>query len=117
MKRGQRTHSRVTADHYRLSSAKSCSDPRAAVDPPHRSSDTRVLWQLDLAKRYDVDRVTTYRWERANRLPPPDVIIGRHRGRYETTIIAFERASADRREKNPEFSLSVSDKADSGVGE
>lgn len=55
--------------------------------------DTRVLWQLDLAKRYDVHRVTIYRWERAHRLPPPDVIIGRHRGRYETTIIAFERAS------------------------
>ena len=57
---------------------------------------------MDLARRYDVDRVTIYRRERANRLPPPDVIIGRHRGRYETTIIAFERASAVRIERRPD---------------
>jgi predicted site-specific integrase-resolvase len=51
------------------------------------------LWQTDLAKRYDVDRVTIYRWEQANRLPAPDVIVGRRRGRYETTMLAFDRAT------------------------
>ena len=76
-------------------------DPCARAGPLHLLSDTRILWQLDLAWRYDVDRVTIYRWERANRLPPPDVIIGRHRGRYETTIIAFERASVDHCESDP----------------
>jgi hypothetical protein len=57
------------------------------------AGDTRILWQTDLAKRYDVDRVTIYRWERANLLPPPDVIIGRRRGRYEATMLAFDRAT------------------------
>ena len=68
-------------------------EQRATATPLPRTDDTRVLWQMDLAKRYDVNRVTIYRWERANRLPPPDVIIGRHRGRYETTMLAFERAA------------------------
>ena len=55
------------------------------MDPvrPRPPAEARVLWQADLAERYQVDRVTIYRWERANRRPPPDVIIGRRRGRYE----------------------------------
>ena len=90
-------------------------DPGTGVGPPDRMNDTRVLWQLDLARRYGVDRVTIYRWERKHRLPPPDVIIGRHRGRYETTIIAFEHASVDHRESDPPLSQSIT--ADSGVTE
>jgi hypothetical protein len=43
--------------------------------------------------RYDVGRVTIYRWEQANRLPPPDVIMGRRRGRYETAMLAFDRVT------------------------
>ena len=102
MKRGRRTRWHRTPDGSALGSATGRSDACATVGPPHRLSDTRVLWQLDLAKRYGVDRVTIYRWERANRLPVPDVIIGLHRGRYETTIIAFERASVHR-EGDPEI--------------
>jgi hypothetical protein len=67
--------------------------PGAISMSSERAGDTRVLWQTDLAKRYDVDRVTIYPWERANLLPPPDVIIGRRRGRYEATMLAFDRAT------------------------
>jgi len=102
MKRGQRILTGIGLNRSNTNSPQRSQDQNTAIGPPTRSSDTRVLWQLDLAKRYDVNRVTICRWERANRLPPPDVIIGRHRGRYETTIIAFERASVGRFEPDPE---------------
>jgi len=61
---------------------------------PNRASSERVLWQMDLARRYGVDRITVYRWEREKKLPPPDVVIGRKRGRYESSLREFERTSA-----------------------
>jgi len=112
MKRGQRTLSSVILNRSNTNLPPKSKDQSAALGPTTRSGDTRVLWQLDLAKRYDVDRVTIYRWERANRLPPPDVIIGRHRGRYETTIVAFERASVGRLTPNPENDQCVGGDAD-----
>jgi hypothetical protein len=69
--------------------------PGEIATSSERAGDTRVLWRTDLATRYDVDRVTIYRWERANRLPPPDVIMGRRRGRYEATMLAFDRATRE----------------------
>ena len=56
----------------------------------------RVLWQADIARRLNVDRVTIYRWEIEGKLPAPDVVIGRRRGRYESTMLAWEAASAGR---------------------
>jgi predicted site-specific integrase-resolvase len=58
------------------------------------ASTERVLWQRDLALRYGVDRITIHKWERAGKLPPPDVVIGRKRGRYESSLREFERATA-----------------------
>jgi len=53
----------------------------------------RVLYQADLARRWSLDRITLYRMEQQGKLPPPDIIIGRRRGRYLSTIQKFERAS------------------------
>ena len=53
----------------------------------------RVHWQCDLASRYNVDRVTAYRWEREGKLPTPDVIIGRRRGWYESTLRAYDAST------------------------
>jgi hypothetical protein len=109
MKQGQRTDLRAAQGN----SANVCSDLVAASEGPCRSSGARVLWQVDLAKRYRVDRITIYRWERASRLPPPDIIIGRRRGRYESTIVVFERASVDHCESDATVFRSVSNESDS----
>lgn len=61
--------------------------------PTPAPPEDRILWQADLARRFNVDRVTVYRWEIEKRLPPPDVVIGRRRGRYESTLRAFERST------------------------
>lgn len=54
----------------------------------------RVLWQADLARFLNIDRVTVYRMERDGRLPKPDIVQGRRRGRFESTMREFARASA-----------------------
>lgn len=53
----------------------------------------RILWQADLARRYSVNRITVHKWERAGLLPEPDVVIGRRRGRRESTLRDWEAAS------------------------
>lgn len=53
----------------------------------------RVLWQADLARFLNIDRVTVYRMERDGRLPNPDIIVGRRRGRFESTMREFARKS------------------------
>lgn len=53
----------------------------------------RVYWQADLAARYGVDRVTVYRWAREGILPPADVVLGRRRGRYGSTLLAWEAST------------------------
>lgn len=61
--------------------------------PAPAAPEDRILWQADLARRFNVDRVTVYRWEQSKLLPPPDVVLGRRRGRYESTLRAFERST------------------------
>lgn len=53
----------------------------------------RVLFQADVARRYGIDRVTVYRWEQDGRLPPADVVIGRRRGRYLSTLREWEHST------------------------
>jgi len=51
----------------------------------------RVLWPVDLAKRYGLNRTTIWRWQQAGHLPPCDVHIGPREGWYERTIVNHER--------------------------
>ena len=53
----------------------------------------QILWQRDLADRWNVDRQTVYRKDRAGELPAPDVVFGRQRGRYTSTIEAYEAST------------------------
>lgn len=55
----------------------------------------RILWQVDLARRFGFDRVTVYRWCIEGKLPRPDVVFGRRRGWYLSHIIAWEAASRE----------------------
>lgn len=68
------------------------------IYPPPAHEDDRLLWQVDLARRYGFDRVTIYRWDVEGRLPRPDVIFGRRRGWYERTIRQWEAASRESRD-------------------
>jgi len=52
----------------------------------------RVLFKPDLARRYGKARETIWRWERAGKLPPPDVRVAGHKGWREATILAHEAA-------------------------
>lgn len=49
----------------------------------------RVLWTGDLADFLSVNRTTIWRLEREGKLPAPDVVMGRRRGRLESTMRAF----------------------------
>jgi hypothetical protein len=65
---------------------------RSAIQPV--AADEHIIWQAALARRWSLDRITIYRMDREGKLPPPDVVIGRRRGRYLSTIVRFERESA-----------------------
>jgi predicted DNA-binding transcriptional regulator AlpA len=60
------------------------SEIREAVTRDH------VLWQINLAERWGFDPVTVYRMKISGRLPPPDLVLGRRSGWYESTIREFE---------------------------
>jgi predicted DNA-binding transcriptional regulator AlpA len=62
-------------------------------DTAAHAQDDRILWQSDIARYMGVDRTTVYRWELEGRLPQPDVVIGRRRGRRLSTIREFERST------------------------
>lgn len=54
----------------------------------------RVLWRRDLAARYGVARETVWRWEKAGKIPAPDVRIGDRHGWLAETIRAHETRAA-----------------------
>lgn len=54
----------------------------------------RVLWRRDLAARYSVCRETVWRWEKAGKIPAPDVRIGDRHGWRVGTIRAHESPAA-----------------------
>lgn len=64
------------------------SDRNPSPDPD------RVLWRRDLAARYNVCRETVWRWQKAGKIPEPDVRIGDREGWRTGTIRAHESAAA-----------------------
>jgi predicted DNA-binding transcriptional regulator AlpA len=53
----------------------------------------QILWQRSLAERWNIDRQSVYRKTVAGELPPPDVLFGRRKGWYESTIEKYEAST------------------------
>ena len=56
--------------------------------------DKRIFWQIDLAKRYNVNERTIQRWKKSGKLPPPDLKMPPHgREAWTDTVIETHEKS------------------------
>lgn len=64
------------------------SNPLPADDPE------RVLFKRDLAARYGIRRETLWKWQRAGKIPAPDVNVAGRPGWRLSTVRAYETSAA-----------------------
>lgn len=55
------------------------------------TTESSVLWPLNVERRFCISKTTRQRWERDGHLPPRDLIIGPKSGWLLSTIVDFEQ--------------------------